>query len=108
MNRFEHALVTAASAVALSIALAAPAAAHTLTVTPRGGGDPVLVWVGGGTLPDAAAGAGLIEIGGGPDMGKLQPPAHAKGLNAACDSLEDNGNGVVDIRGPGPSCPHGV
>jgi hypothetical protein len=106
MHRFKHALVTAASAVAVAIALAAPASAHNLTVTPRGAGDPVMVWVGGGTLPDTAAGSGLIEIGGGPDEGKLQPPAHGKGLNAACGSLERNG--VVDIRGPGPSCPHGM
>ena len=84
---------------------ALPASAHYLTVTPDGSGEKTH-WVGGGTLPDAAQGAGLMEIGGGPDVGKLQPPSHGRGLNAACEATEANPS-VVDIRGPGPSCPHG-
>ncbi len=84
---------------------ALPATAHYLTVTP-GGSEVKTNWVGGPALPDAAQGQGLMEIGGGPDAGSLQPPSHGRGLNTACEATEANPS-VVDIRGPGPSCPHG-
>jgi hypothetical protein len=102
-------LVAVIAAGALAVALSAPAFAHNLTVTPPGNTDAKTGWVGGPALPDAASGAeGLIEVGGGPDVGRPQPPSHSTGLNAACTSLEASGTAVVDIRGPGPSCPHGM
>lgn len=81
--------------------MAGPAAAHYLTVE----GKEDAVWVGGGPLPENAAGKGLIP--GGPGGIFILPPSHAKGLNTACYALEDNPS-VADIRGPGgPGCPHG-
>lgn len=99
------------AAVLLVLAMmAGPAAAHILTVDPPGAGDGPPAgpfepgsWVGGGTLPSEAQGNGLI-----PSPFGLQPPSHATGLNSACEALRENGNGVVDIFGPGgPGCPHG-
>lgn len=90
------------SAAALMLALAAPAAAHNLTVTPPGTGEAKHGWVGALDLP--GKGKGLIP--GGPGGTWTLTPAHAKGLNSACHAL--GGNPVVDIRGPGgPGCPHG-
>ena len=85
--------------------MAGPAAAHILEVTPKGN-DPVITgWVGGGPLPEAANGQGLIP--GGPTGAFLQPPSHGTGLNTSCEATEDNPS-AVDIRGPGgPGCPHG-
>ena len=84
--------------------MAVPAAAHVLVVDPPGQEEPVAGWVGGPTLPEQAQGQGLM-----PNPFGLQPPSHAKGLNAACEALRTNGNGVVDMWGP-PSpytCQHG-
>jgi len=83
-------------------AFASYALAHNLSVAPPGGEEKV-VWVGALGLP--GQGQGLIP--GGPAGDWSITPAHGKGLNVACEALEANGNGVVDIRGPGPSCPHG-
>lgn len=99
--------LTLLATAALLLALAAPALAHNLTVTPPGATDAKIGWVGGHALPESAAGQGLSEVGGGPDVGAAQPAAHDRGLNSACAALDATGNGVVDIRGPGPSCPHG-
>ncbi len=88
--------------VALVAALASVAWAHTLTVTTPSGQEKQ-VWVGALALP--GQGKGLIP--GGPTGEWLISPSHGKGLNVACEALEANGNGVADIRGPGPSCPHG-
>jgi hypothetical protein len=108
--------LTLAAAAALMLALAAPAAAHVLVVTPPNADEPVSThrggpfeeikamgdvgWVGGGPLP--GQGQGLISSPAG-----TLSPAHAKGLNTAC---EQNGSSVVAIFGP-PSpagCPHGT
>ena len=90
------------STAALILAIAAPAAAHNLTVSPPGNSDVKHGWVGGLGLP--GQGKGLIP--GGPGGVWLISPAHAKGLNTACYALEANPS-AVDIRGPGPNCPHG-
>jgi hypothetical protein len=87
--------------------MAGPAAAHILVVTPPGADGPANVgWVGGGELP--GQGKGLVP--GGPTGSYLQSPAHAKGLNSACEALRSNGQAAVDIFGP-PSpagCAHGT
>jgi hypothetical protein len=82
--------------------VAGPAAAHNQTVSPPGNTDVKHNWVGALDLP--GQGQGLIP--GGPTGEWMLSPAHAKGLNTACYALEDNPS-VVDIRGPGPNCPHG-
>ena len=83
---------------------ALPAAAHFLTVTPGGSGEKIN-WVGGPALPDAAQGAGLMVIGGGPNKNSLQPPSHQRGLNNACEAQSKN-RSAASIQGPGPGCPH--
>ena len=103
--------VLAAATLMVLGMIAGPAAAHILVVEPPGGGQGPgeEAQVGGGALPDAAKGQGLIE--GGPPWDRyLQSPAHGKGLNTACESLWANGNGVVDIYGPPTpaGCPHGT
>lgn len=91
--------------------MALPAAAHVLVVdSPGGDGDPKVGWVGGGELPEAAEGNGLIP--GGPTGAYLQSPSHDGGLVTACERLRAHGNGVVDIFGPNapgepPTCRHG-
>jgi hypothetical protein len=90
------------SAAALILALAAPVAAHNLTVSPSGNSDAKHGW--GGALGLPGQGKGLVP--GGPGGTWMLSPAHAKGLNTACYVLEANPS-VVDIRGPGPNCPHG-
>jgi hypothetical protein len=100
----QRTVVVLAAVAALMFALAAPAAAHVLVVTPPGAEDPVHVgWVGGGALP--GKGAGLIP--GGPGGIYIQSPAHAKGLNTACES---SGSDVAAIFGPPTpaGCPHGT
>jgi hypothetical protein len=108
--------VLAAALLAVGM-LAGPAAAHTIKVDHPQTGEQIEThrsaqfdfykglfgggWVGGGPLPENAQGQGLMQ---GP--GFMQPASHGKGLNAACYSLEENSS-VVDIRGPGPNCPHG-
>jgi hypothetical protein len=92
-----------AAIMATLMMLAAPAYAHNMTVTPPGTDREVHNWVGALDIP--GQGQGLIP--GGPGGTWTLTPAHAKGLNTACESLEDNPS-VVDIRGPaGPGCPHG-
>lgn len=88
--------------------MAGPAAAHHLVVVPPGGGQGPGedAWVGGGPLPQAAQGEGLIP--GGPTGSYRQSPAHGGGLNTACQRLRAHGNAAVDIHGPGPTtCHHG-
>lgn len=102
-------VLAAATLMALGM-IAGPAAAHILVVEPPGGGQgPEDVRAGGGPLPAAAKGQGLIGAGPGGIFG-LQSPAHDGGLNTACESLRANGNGVVDIFGPPTpdGCPHGT
>jgi hypothetical protein len=94
--------VTACAALVVS---AVPASAHVLVVEPPGG-DVKVGWVGGGPLP--GQGKGLVP--GGPTGSYLQSPAHAKGLNQACESIRANGQAAVDIFGPPTpaGCPHGT
>ncbi len=102
--------VLAAATLMVLGMIAGPAAAHILVVEPPGGGQgPEDVRAGGGPLPAAAKGQGLIGAGPGGIFG-LQSPAHDGGLNTACESLRANGNGVVDIFGPPTpdGCPHGT
>ena len=99
-------IITIAGAATLALS-GAPASAHLIIVDPPGSEEKV-GWVGGGPLPEAANGKGLII--GGPSGEYLQPPSHGKGLNTACAALRANGNGVVNIFGP-PSpagCAHGT
>lgn len=88
-----------ASAAMLAVS-SAPAGAHYIDIDPPGNGEGRSGWVGSPALPENADGNGLIEIGGGPDVGKMQSASHGKGLNSACESLRTNGRGVVDIYGP--------
>ncbi len=97
MKRGRVIVVTCAAMLAVS---SAPAGAHYIDIDPPGKGERKTGWVGGPALPEKARGKGLVEIGGGPDAGRMQTPAHGKGLNQACNSLRENGNGVVDIYGP--------
>lgn len=106
-----------ATVAALMAALAVPASAHVLVVTPPNADEPVSThrggphqpikgllgdvgWVGGGSLP--GQGRGLLT--GGP-LGTLAA-AHGKGLNTACEA---NGSSVVAIYGPPTpaGCHHG-
>lgn len=104
MRRTKRTMAVVISAAALTVALAAPVAAHNLTVEPRGNAEVKHGWVGGGALP--GQGHGLIP-GGPPFAPIIQSPAHALGLNTACHATEGNPS-AVDIRGPGgPGCPHG-
>jgi hypothetical protein len=96
-------IVGVLSAALLALALVAgPAAAHNQTVSPPGNTEVKTNWVGALDLNEH--GKGLID--GGPGGEWRIAPAHAKGLNTACYALEANPS-VVDIRGPGPNCPHG-
>jgi hypothetical protein len=109
--------IVAVATVAMTVGLAtAPAMAHTLKVTNPKTGEQVQThraerwdffhealgggWVGGGGLP--GQGQGLIY--GGPL--EVLSAAHGAGLNTACEANDDSPS-AVDIRGPGPSCPHG-
>jgi hypothetical protein len=83
-------------------AFATAASAHYIEVNPPGKAEPKSGWAGG-PAPLPGQGKGLIL--GGPNGDWPMTPAHAGGLNQACHSLRDNGNGVVDIYGP-PA--HGV
>lgn len=89
--------------LALALAVAGPAAAHDITVSPSGG-EVKHGWVGG-LAPLPANGQGLFL--GGPFGNWPLAAAHGKGLVDACLALQANPS-VVDIRGPGgPGCPHG-
>jgi hypothetical protein len=100
-----RAAVGLAVAVAVTGGIAAPASAHILVVNPPGG-ETKVNWVGGGALP--GQGQGLVP--GGPTGSYLQSPAHAKGLNQACESIRSNGQAAADIFGPPTpaGCPHGT
>ncbi|QBI19587.1 hypothetical protein ER308_08505 [Egibacter rhizosphaerae] len=95
--------------------MAGPAAAHYLVVDPPGQDEAQVQWVGGPALPDATLGnEALAVVGGGPDAGRMQSPAHEKGLNTACERMREQGRSAADIFGPpGPpmvptsGCPHG-
>ena len=77
--------------------LAGVASAHYIEVNPPGDAEPKGGWVGAMSIP--GKGQGLIT-GGPPGQEMTMTPAHAKGLNTACESIRANGNGVVDIYGP--------
>jgi hypothetical protein len=102
LRKMRKTMVVAISAAALMLAFAGPVAAHNLTVEPKGNAEVKRGWVGALDVP--GQGQGLIP--GGPDGSWTLTPAHAKGLNTACYALEETPS-VVDIRGPGPQCPHG-
>ena len=108
-------VVLAAMLLTLGL-LGGPAAAHHLVVDPPGAGEGPSAgpldpggWVGG-PLGVPGKGQGLNHEGG-PTGEDTITPAHHKGLNSACESLRQHGNGVVDIFGPPPipgsGCPHG-
>jgi hypothetical protein len=83
--------------------LAGPAAAHNLTVSHPGTGEPINEqWVGGPLLPAQATGEGLLFHPLG-----LQPAAHNHGLPVACSSTESSP--TVTILAPPlfTTCIHG-
>ena len=90
------AALTAAMFASVSL-FAGAASAHYIEVDPAGDGDGTTGWVGG---PVGVPGQGEGLVMGGPDGDEPMPPSHVKGLNAACEALRANGNGVVDIYGP--------
>ncbi len=101
------------SVAALAVVLPAPAAAHHLIVTPPGKDAPVFGpgqhWVGGGPLPEAAQGKGLVFS---PGFGAMIPAAHGLGLVQACLVHRENGNEVVAFAPPplgtaDVNCQHG-
>ena len=101
-------LVAVGAGLALGVM---PASAHNLHIDPPGTGETKHGYVGGGPLPAAANGNGLIPAGPGGAFG-LQSPSHDGGLVKACVALINNGNGVVTILGPtaptlDPTCRHG-
>lgn len=111
-------LILAAMSLWLLLPIA-PAAAHVITVEHPDTGEqlsthrsPQFDWsndaLGGGWVggPVGLPGQGQGLVLGGPNHDLLMAPSHTGGLNTSCESLEDNPS-VVDIRGPGPSCPHG-
>lgn len=109
-------MTVAAAALLAVMMVGGPAAAHHLVVDPPGGGQGPGedAWVGGPPLPEAAKGQGLMDgpptdPGGGDFTPQfLQPPAHGKGLNTACEKLRGHGNSAVDIHGPvETTCHHG-
>ncbi len=104
-THLKRATVALGIVIVTTAAMAAPAGAHVLVVDPPGG-ETKVVWVGAGELP--GKGQGLVP--GGPTGSYLQSPAHAKGLNAACEALRANGSAVVDIFGPPTpaGCAHGT
>ena len=111
MRKIIRPLVPIIGAALLAVAMAAPAAAHFIEVDPPGNDKVVEGWVGGAAdpesgLPESAQGKGLIFH---PPSGNNQPPSHAKGLNTACETIRENGNGTVDIFGPldPATCEHG-
>ena len=101
-------IIAIAGAATLALS-GAPASAHVIIIDPPGSEEePKVGWVGGGPLPDEAAGEGLVP--GGLTGDYLQPPSHTKGLNSACEALRANGRSAVDIFGPPTpaGCPHGT
>lgn len=93
---------TLLSIVALTLAVAAPAAAHNLVVTNPRTGDVVNErWVGGDTVPEPAQEAD-------PMFGPFSlPPSHGAGLVDACEGT--SASPAVSILAP-PSftgCQHG-
>lgn len=107
-----------AAALLLTL-LVVPASAHVIKVHHPGSGEQIQThrssqfdvyngtlgggWVGG---PVGLPGQGKGLVLGGPGGDALMTPSHEGGLNASCESLEANPS-AADIRGPGPSCPHG-
>ena len=77
------------------LALAPAAAAHHLFVTPKGGGNGNVGWVGGGPVP--GQGAALI-----PSPIGMLPPAHGAGLVTACLKLMENATPVKFVAPPIP------
>lgn len=101
MRRPTH-LVLALMAALLALTIAAPAAAHELTVTnPRSGEVVHVQWIGGFTVPEPAQEAP-------PMFGPLRlPPSHGNGLPMACMNAEDNP--AIHIAAPPnfTNCIHG-
>lgn len=90
--------------LALAAMFAFPASAH-VQVNNHGKGSG---WVGSPAEGIPGQGNGLIL--GGPTGETTLSPAHAKGLNTACEALKANGNTAVQIFGPPTpaGCPHGT
>jgi hypothetical protein len=103
MTKLATAVATIVAVLAL---LAGPAAAHERVVDPPGNAEPKVGWVGGPAIP--GNGEGLIP--GGPGGEVLLTPAHAKGLNQACEAVRAQGRAAADIYGPPTpgGCPHGT
>ncbi|HSK93163.1 MAG TPA: hypothetical protein VLA76_03795 [Candidatus Angelobacter sp.] len=96
-----HRTLSFVAALLLILALAAPAAAHTLVVDPPGQADGSAVWVGGGPVP--GQGGALLDS----PVGKL-PPSHARGLVAACEATRANSSAVTITAPPFfTGCHHG-
>jgi hypothetical protein len=94
-------LTSLLAALALVLALAAPAAAHIVVVDPPGAGDGPVVWVGGGPVP--GQGGALLDS----PIGKL-PPSHARGLVASCQATMANPSAVLILAPPYfTGCHHG-
>ena len=87
------------------LALASPAAAHIVVVSPAGGGQGTAHWIGGGPLPQAAEnGAGLIIN----PFGQILPAAHGAGLPHACLMLMGNSSVAAILAPPSfTGCFHG-
>jgi hypothetical protein len=83
-------------------ALAAPAAAHELTVTKPHTGEVVHVqWIGGDTVPLPAQDAP-------PMFGPFRlPPSHGHGLPHACMNVEDNPAIAIAAPPDFADCIHG-
>jgi hypothetical protein len=96
-----HRSLSLLAALVLTLALAAPAAAHAVFVDPPGHGDGPAVWVGGGPVP--GQGGALLDS----PVGKL-PPSHARGLVAACEATGANPSAVAIMAPPYfTGCHHG-
>jgi hypothetical protein len=92
-------LTSLLAALALVLAIAAPAAAHAVVVEHRGADNAV--WVGGGPVP--GQGGALLDS----PVGKL-PPSHARGLVKSCQATMANPSAVLILAPPYfTGCHHG-
>lgn len=100
--RTRNAAVALLVTMGVLAALAAPAAAHELTVTKPHTGEVVHVqWIGGFTVPEPAQDAP-------PMFGPFSlPPSHGHGLPHAC--MNADGNPAINIAAPPffTGCEHG-
>ena len=92
------------------LAVASPAGAHHMTVSPPGRDEPMAPrWVGGPALPGAAQGQGLHQSPfGAMPAAHSAGPSEDKGLVQACESTRDNRSAVTFNAPPFGSCQHGV